>query len=264
MGTPAFVKGKPHYAFLALREHPYATWMLKTLVDAGFKPAVVIEEDDGKIAEIERIKFEKRCAGHELAESIQDQCNKHGIERVTVKHHNFSGCFKVLTQYQPRLLVLGGTRIIRDPILTFPVDGIIGVHPGYLPDCRGSSSPAWSVLYDIPIASSGYLCEAGIDTGPLLKAPGIVQVKKGDTYEDLCYYTLRMSSTLMAEIVAVYAEHGKFDSIATPQGKSLYPCFECIPDDQLPDVAKKLTDGTYKHMVPDADMEDGSRYGRTN
>jgi methionyl-tRNA formyltransferase len=263
VGTPAFAKGAPHFAFLALAEHPYATWMLQSLIAAGFKPAVVIEEDDGKFADIERIKFEKRCAGHELAESIASQCSKHGIERVTVPHHNFSGCFKVLTRVQPRLLVLGGTRIIRDPILTFPVDGIIGVHPGYLPDCKGSSSPAWSVLYDIPIASSGYFCDAGIDTGDLLGI-GHVDVKAGDTYEDLCYYTLRMSATLMAEIVAVYSEQGNFESIKEKQGESDYPCFECVPDDRLGEVAQKLSDGTYKHFVKEADMKDGKRYGRTN
>ena len=26
MGTPGFIKGEPCFAFLALREHPYATW----------------------------------------------------------------------------------------------------------------------------------------------------------------------------------------------------------------------------------------------
>ena len=67
---------------------------------------------------------------------------------------------------------------------------------------------------------------------------------------------------MMAEILAVYAEHGNFDSIRQPQGESAYPCFECIPDERLPEVAEKLASGAYKHFVADADMGDGARYGR--
>ena len=109
VGTPGFVRGKPHYAFLVLREHPYGREMLEQLLAKGFVPAVVIEEDDGKIAKEERDKFEERIKGNRLAPTIEDQCRAHKIERVTVPQHNFSGCLSVvcvyITKFQQRLVL---------------------------------------------------------------------------------------------------------------------------------------------------------------
>ena len=169
VGTPDFVAGSPHFAFLVLKEHPYGREMLEQLVAKGFKPAIVIEEDDGKIAAEERTKFEERIKGNKLAPTIEAQCAQHGIERADCPQHNLSGCLALLSRVKPRLVVLGGTRIIRDPILSFPLDGVVNAHPGLLPLCRGSASPAWSVFHEIPIGSTCHFCDRGIDTGHIIQ-----------------------------------------------------------------------------------------------
>eukprot|EP00747_Dinoflagellata_sp_TGD_P106208 gnl/TRDRNA2_/TRDRNA2_169793_c0_seq4.p1 gnl/TRDRNA2_/TRDRNA2_169793_c0~~gnl/TRDRNA2_/TRDRNA2_169793_c0_seq4.p1 ORF type:complete len:237 (+),score=51.72 gnl/TRDRNA2_/TRDRNA2_169793_c0_seq4:89-799(+) len=199
-GTPDFEKGKPSFAFLALKEHPYARNMLALVIEKGFLPKIVIQEDDGKIAQEEREKFEVRIADHNasIPPTIADQCAAKGIELVEVPHHNLSPCLVHLQRVKPRLIVLGGTRIIRDPILSFPVDGVVNAHPGLLPECRGSASPAWSVYHDIKVGSTCHICSAGIDEGDLLIRRE-VPVKRGYKYSDLCYYTLHMSGVLMAE-----------------------------------------------------------------
>ena len=66
------------------------------------------------------------------------------------------------------LVVLGGTRIIRGEILDHPEHGVINAHPGILPTCRGSASPAWSVYHELPIGSTCHFCDRGIDTGNIL------------------------------------------------------------------------------------------------
>merc|ERR1719398_433806 len=83
---------------------------------------------------------------------------------------------------------------------SFPVDGMINAHPGLLPECRGSASPAWSVYHDIKIGSTCHICSPGIDEGDLL-IKREVPVKRGYTYNDLCYFTLSLSGTLMVEAV---------------------------------------------------------------
>lgn len=248
MDTEDFKAGEPNFAFLALAEHPYAREMLKQLLAAGWKPKVVIEEDDGKIAQEERAKFEKRIEGNPLAAEIVEQCKANGIEHVTVPQHNFSQCMAQLQRTKPRLIVLGGTRIIRDPVLSFPVDGVINAHPGLLPECRGSASPAWSVYHDIKIGSTCHICSAGIDTGDLL-IKREVPVKRGATYSDLCYSTLCLSGTLMTEAVTHYAKQGNFDALRQKQEESPNPTFENAPDDVLEAVYKKLQDQAYKHYV---------------
>jgi len=250
MDTQDFKAGEPNFAFLALAEHPYAREMLTQLLAAGWKPRVVIEEDDvcRKLAQEERAKFEKRIEGHPLAAEIVEQCKANGIEHATVPHHNQALCMAQLQRTKPRLIVLGGTRIIRDPILSFPVDGVINAHPGLLPECRGSASPAWSVYHDIRIGSTCHICSSGIDTGDIL-IKREVPVRRGATYNDLCYYTLALSGALMTEAVTHYAKHGNFDAMRQKQDESPNPTFENAPDDVLEAVHKKLALHFYKHYV---------------
>jgi methionyl-tRNA formyltransferase len=145
------------------------------------------------------------------------------------------------------LIVFGGTRIIRGEILDHPADGVINSHPGLLPDCRGSASPAWSVYHDIPIGSSTHFCDNGIDTGELLLRREIA-VTRGMTYEDLCYETLVLAGVLMKEALMTYAA-GKWSEMRRPQGESEYPTFRNAPDEVLEVVAEKLSNQTYAHYV---------------
>lgn len=247
-GTAEFKKGEPNYAFLALKEHPYAREMLKQLLAKGFKPSIVIQEDDGKIAQEERGKFEERIKGNPLAPEIEEQCSANGIENVTVPHHNLAACLTHLERVKPRLVVLGGTRIIRDPILSFPLDGVINAHPGLLPECRGSASPAWSVYHDIKIGSTCHICEPGIDEGDILYKRE-VPVKRAHTYNDLCYLTLCLSGTLMTEAVTYYAENGTFKDLKQKQGESPNETFVNASDEVLEAVYTKLKEQKYKHYV---------------
>lgn len=247
-GTADFKQGEPNFAFLVLQEHPYGREMLKQLLEKGFRPKIVIEENDGKEAPKEREKFEKRIEGHPLAPEIAEQCTKNGIECVTVPQHNLAACLIHLQRVKPRLIVLGGTRIIREPVLSFPLDGVINAHPGMLPECRGSASPAWSVYHDIKIGSTCHICEPGIDEGDILGKREI-PVKRNFTYNDLCYYTLCMSGTLMTEAVTHYAEHGNFDALRQKQTESPHPTFQNASDEILEAVYKKLEQQAYKHYV---------------
>ena len=145
------------------------------------------------------------------------------------------------------LIIFGGTRIIRGEILDYPKDGVINSHPGLLPECRGSASPAWSVYHDIPIGSSTHFCDNGIDTGELLMRREVL-VKRGMTYEDLCYETLVLAGVLMKEALLHYVA-GEWTSIRRPQGQSEHPTFRNAPDEVLAVVEQKLSEQTYSHYA---------------
>ena len=159
--------GKPKFAFLLLKEHPYGREMLKQILSEGFIPDLIIEEDS-EVGDEEREKFLHRIQGHQLPLSIKEQANEEGIDVVSVPIHNSAEVMPHLEGMDLDLIVFGGTRIIRGEILDYPSDGVINSHPGLLPDCRGSASPARSVFHDIPIGSSTHFCDNGIDTGDLL------------------------------------------------------------------------------------------------
>ena len=145
------------------------------------------------------------------------------------------------------LIVFGGTRIIRGEILDYPKDGVINSHPGLLPDCRGSASPAWSVYHDIPIGSTTHFCDNGIDTGEILLRRDF-PVHRGMTYEDLCFGTLLLSGILMKEALIAWTQ-GKWGEMRYEQGESEWPTFRNAPEDVLQVVRQKLEEQTYAHYV---------------
>ena len=238
--------GKPRFAFLLLKEHPYGREMLKQILSKGFVPKIVIEEDSD-IGTEEREKFLKRIEGHPIAAEIKIQLANLNVPHVTVKIHNSEEVMPHLQHLELDLIVFGGTRIIRGEILDYPSDGVINSHPGLLPDCRGSASPAWSVYHDIPIGSSTHFCDNGIDTGDLLLRREF-PVKRGMNYEDLCYETLVLAGVLMKEALIAYDE-GRWDELRHPQGESEWPTFRNAPEEILDKVNQKLEHETYKHYV---------------
>lgn len=243
--------GKPSFAFLLLKEHPYGREMLSQILSEGFIPTIIISEDS-EIGDEEREKFLKRIEGNEIALTIEEQLVElesqgNSVKHVTVPIHNSEYVMPHIEDIDLDLVVFGGTRIIRGEILDYPKDGVVNSHPGILPDCRGSASPAWSVYHDIPIGSSTHFCDNGIDTGELLLTRE-VSVTRGMTYEDLCYETLVLAGVLMKEALVAY-EEGKWGEMRHPQGESEHPTFRNAPEEVLEVVREKLSQETYAHYV---------------
>jgi methionyl-tRNA formyltransferase len=234
------------YAFLVLREHPYGQEMLRRLVAAGRIPACVVEEDSA-VADVEREKFRARTAGYDPGATITELCTGHAIALHAVAKHDSAHCLPLLADLDLDLLVLGGTRIVRGALLDLPRHGVVNSHPGLLPDCRGSASPAWSVYHDLPLGATTHLCDARIDTGDVLLRREIA-VHRGDTYEDLCTRTMVLASTLMVEALEAF-ERGAWELLRTPQGASDRPTFRNAPDEVLAEVRRKLRDQTYRHYT---------------
>ena len=242
---------KPNFAYLLLADHPYGREMLRQMLSEDFVPTIVITEDSA-IGDEEREKFLKRIEGNPIAPTIEAQLSDLEATGIVVPHitvpiHNSEHVMPHIRDLDLDLIVFGGTRIIRGEILDHPQDGVINSHPGLLPDCRGSASPAWSVYHDIPIGSTAHFCDNGIDTGELLLRRE-VPVERGMTYEDLCYETLALACVLMKEVLLAY-EAGKWPEMRRPQGESEHPTFRNAPEEVLEAVNKKLADQTYAHYV---------------
>jgi len=242
---------KPDFAYLLLKEHPYGREMLKQLISEDFIPRIIITEDSA-IADEEREKFLKRIEGNHIAETIEIQLGELSKRGITVEHvevpiHNSEEVMPHIRGLDLDIIVFGGTRIIRGEILDYPKDGVVNSHPGLLPECRGSASPAWSVYHDIPIGSSTHFCDNGVDTGNLLLRRE-VPVKRGMKYEDLCYETLVLAGILMKEALMAY-EEGRWDEMRHPQGDSPHPTFRNASEEILQVVYQKLDEETYAHYI---------------
>ncbi len=209
-------------------------------------PKIIISEDSD-VADEERNKFLRRIEGNPIAATIKEQIYGLDIAHIEVAIHNSEQVMPHIRELDLDLIVFGGTRIIRGEILDHPHDGVINSHPGLLPECRGSASPAWSVYHDIPIGSSTHFCDNGIDTGELLMRREVA-VKRGMTYEDLCYETLVLAGVLMKEALMHYVAD-EWPGLRRPQGQSEYPTFRNASGEVLAVVEQKLSEQSYSHYA---------------
>ena len=242
---------KPHFIFMAIKEHPWGREMLSQLIGAGFKPALIIEEDS-EVGETERKKFEFRIGNNEIGQMISIQAKENNIPLETVPIHNDEHCMKHIERVSPRMIVFVGTRIIRGEILEYGEkrDGVLNSHPGLLPECRGSASPAWSIYHDIPIGSSCHFCSSEIDAGDLVGKRKI-DIKRGETYQDACYKTLITAATLMKEAIESYSK-GEMDRKRKPQGESPNPVFRYDSDIEK-EAIQKMKEERYAHYIENED-----------
>jgi methionyl-tRNA formyltransferase len=242
-----------HFAFLVLEEHPYGREMLRILLERGFTPSLLIQEASEVAAE-ERAKFLNRIAGQPVPPPITDLVAGSGILCQTVENHNDPDCREKLRADGPELIVLGGTRILRPPILAIPPGGTINAHPGLLPRLRGSSSVGWALYKDLPIGSTVHYVEAGIDTGPILLRREL-PVHRGETYEQIVRRVLTLSGHLMAEALEGLARGSLH---ASPQEPKAGETLRVIPPELLAVAKRRLAEGSYSHFAVCAESDDNS------
>lgn len=232
------------FAFLVLEEHPYGREMLRILLEKGFVPGVIIEEVSA-IADEERAKFLARIGGQPVPPRIAELVAGLGIPRHAVDDHNGPSCLERLAACDPDLVVLGGTGILRPPVLSVPPRGTINAHPGLLPWLRGSSSVAWALYKDLPVGSTVHYVDAGIDTGPILLQREL-PIRRGESYEQIVRRVLTLSGELMAEALML-VEGGA--ARARAQDPAVGETLRVIPAELLATAKKRLATGRYSHFV---------------
>lgn len=232
------------YAFLVLEEHPYAREMLRILLERGLVPGLIVEEVSEVAAE-ERDKFLTRIAGQPVPPRIAELVAGLEIPCHAVDNHNSPHCLEHLAEYAPELVVLGGTRILRPPVLALPPMGTINAHPGLLPQLRGSSSVAWALYKDLPVGSTVHYVDHGIDTGPILLQRRL-PVRRGERYEQIVRRVLTLSGELMAEALLLL-ERGAAQTI--PQDPTRGETLRVISPEQLAAAKQRLAEGRYRHFV---------------
>jgi methionyl-tRNA formyltransferase len=99
---------------------------------------------------------------------LADDLRRCGIPYVSVQDHNGRRCVEALRQWGPDLILLLGTRIVRAPVLEAARIGVINLHPGSLPDCRGVDTVEWALFEWRPLSVTAHFADRGVDTGPIL------------------------------------------------------------------------------------------------
>lgn len=142
---------------------------------------------------------------------------------ITVDDFNSEACRSVLEQIQPDIMVLGGTRIFRDPILSIPRICTLNAHPGLLPAYRGVDVIPWAILNGDDIGVTIHCVDRGVDTGQICRSEKIA-IEPGDTLVTLKHKSQRVAGRLMAETVHAILDSGKVETQPNPanSGKQYY------------------------------------------
>jgi methionyl-tRNA formyltransferase len=232
------------FAFLVLEEHPYGREMLRILLENDLVPNVIIQEVS-EVGDEERKKFTQRIAGQPEPPHLTQIVSDRKIPIHCVANHNNNTCKDLLEAEKPDLLVLGGTRIIRESILNIPRLSTVNSHPGLLPWLRGSASVGWALYKDLPQGATTHFVDPGIDTGDIIISREL-PVYRNDTYESINYRIAILAGELMAEAVISIIED---KASRTPQDPSVGETFKVIPDDLLAEGKRRLSAGNYSHFA---------------
>jgi methionyl-tRNA formyltransferase len=232
------------FAFLVLQEHPYGREMLRLLLERGFRPECVVEEVSA-VADEERGKFLQRSAGQPLPPTIATLLAHQDVAHHEVENHNSPACHEILGALAPDLLILGGTRILRRPILGIPSRGTVNAHPGLLPWLRGSASVGWALYKDMPVGVTTHFLDPGIDTGPIILRREL-PVHRGETYEGIHRRVLTLAGELMVETMELLADG---DVQVTAQDPDVGETMRVIPPELLAEAKARLAAGRYSHFA---------------
>lgn len=102
-------------------------------------------------------------------ESLRTTIAKHGIDETRVLDPDVNGdaCAQGLRALDPDLAVFTGGGILRDDALR-AAPAWLHVHPGRLPDRRGSTCIHYGLLLDGVVEATAMLMRAGLDAGPVV------------------------------------------------------------------------------------------------
>ena len=227
-------------------EVPYGQVMLSMLLDRGFVPEMVIEEESPE-AEHHRKLFLDRLGRAQLAPTIASQVEKYRLKYARVDNLCDPECEHLIREQSPDLIALGGTRrLVKRNIFSIPAWGTLCSHPGLLPYVRGAASPAWSILHDIRVGCSCFIVDEGLDTGPVIKSK-IVPVHRPDTYADVVKRNIVYCGELMADVLQMFREKGG-PIPGEPQDLSVGKTYRTMPADLVEVVRRKLKDKTYRWL----------------
>lgn len=106
-----------------------------------------------------------------------------------------------LARLRPNVVVLARCMLLEPHVLAIPREGTVNVHPGLLPWIRGNAPVGNSLLRGVPLGSTAFWVDAGIDTGRIIERR-LVPVAGGASAAALRDALHRLWVEMTVEVVA--------------------------------------------------------------
>jgi len=180
--------GTPHFADI----------ILKTLIEAGFQPSVVICNPDRPVGRKKIITSPPtKIRAQENNIPVLQPANKKELTAI----------LKTLQSYQAEFAVVAAyTHIIESIILNLPTKGTLGIHPSLLPKYRGAT-PIQSVLLagETKTGVTIYKLDDEVDHGEVL-AQEEINLQPKETYATLEEKLAVLGANTLVKNIAAYLD----------------------------------------------------------
>ena len=165
-------------------------------------------------------------------------------ERIGAKYHvmqhDGAECAAFLREAGPELGVIAGARILREPVISAFSKGIINLHPGLIPECRGLDAMLWSIHNDVSLGVTAHLIDKRVDAGKILVRKEI-HVEADDTAFDLAERLYETQLEILDSAVEA-ALQGKGEEVGSGTSYN-----RKMPGDLEIKVLRKLPDYIRRH-----------------
>ena len=201
-----------------LRTRAYLSCLLKDQI--RLEQAILLENGAPKISGVAHntTLFDSESSSIELLNRMSTN-----VTLLNTNNINDPGVEETLNQSAVNIFIYSGSggAIIRDNILKTGKQ-FLHIHPGYLPDYKGSTTIYYSLLQEQSCGAAAILIDNNIDTGPL------VIRRKFDPPEDWSTidheYDPFIRSQVLSEVITKYMSDNKFTGITEqdPHGHNYY------------------------------------------
>ncbi len=164
----------------------------------------------------------KRYRGHKEAEFFfakELPHLTHAELRVEFPHINHPDVIELIDHYQPDLILVFGTSLLKGSLLEKGRLGIINLHGGLSPEYRGADCTFWALYNQEPekVGCTVHYINAGIDTGHII-AYVSPEIKANDDELTLFWRAVRSSTHLYTELLNRIEQGESFGQIQGHKG----------------------------------------------
>lgn len=195
------------FALLYYEEISSGRAALKKCLEARFKPKLIIQNKGNEIARKKFQIYEQSLSKPlEKTEVLLKNYECQDVINVTVDNHNSPSCQSLLEHYPVDFIFTVNTCILKPYIFKTSKKHSINIHPGMLPNIKGSLPVIWSLYEKEELGCTAHIIEEGLDSGAIILKTPIV-VTKSDTIESLIEKSIYLSGNLIINVLSSYKKN---------------------------------------------------------
>jgi folate-dependent phosphoribosylglycinamide formyltransferase PurN len=122
---------------------------------------------------------------------------------IIVDKVNDSNSEKIISEYNPDIILQCGAGILKKNIFLIPKLGTINIHHGFAPEIRGVQSTFWAMYYGLydKIGVSCHFIDEKIDTGIIISQHNY-SLKSKDTFIDVQQALIKIGADLLINSIS--------------------------------------------------------------